>query len=323
LLICSYALFQGYLFGGGLTIVILLALQRDYLNLILKNNFNKKKITRFALKKITVLKIIIIFAGFISLLFSCEPEQKKGLPKQEIIQERDTFRFLPVSTSGEVVHHKFYSLSYNEEYENAEWVAYSLSPKQLSSRQIKRPHFIRDPEVSTGSAHYKNYYPNGYEKGHLLPAADMRFNIDAFDDTFYTSNVSPMDHYFNAGIWNRLEKQVRYWVKTYGKLYIVTAGILQDGLERIGREKVAVPDYFYKIVLDYKKPGEIRMIGFIIPHKNLQDDLQEFVVPVDSIEKLTGIDFFPALPDDLEDKLEAEKHPEKWTFIHFEDWQNH
>jgi len=261
-----------------------------------------------------LLLLLILLAG------SCQNNRQTDTTLPVII-EKDSFNYLPTSTTGQVVKHHYYTLSYNEKYENAEWVAYSLSPKQLSKRQIERPRFVRDPLVKTRSAHYKNYYPNGYEKGHLLPAADRRFSIDAFDETFYTSNVSPMDHYFNSGIWNQLEKQVRYWTKRYGKLYIVTGGILQPGLERIGRERVAVPDYFYKIVLDYKNPKKARLIGFLIPHKDLQEDLKDFVVPVDSIEKLTGIDFFPALPDTMENQLEASKHPEQWGFVKFESWQ--
>ena len=259
---------------------------------------------------------------FTLLLFSCNPENKQTTPVPDKVSvEKDTFDFYPTSTTGQIVHHKYYALSYDEDYENAEWVAYSLSPKQLSKAQIKRPHFIRDPLVKTRSAYYKNYYPNGYEKGHLCPAADRRFSYEAFDETFYTSNVSPMDHYFNGGIWNNLEKQVRYWTKRYGKLYIVTGGILTKGLERIGREEVAVPDEFYKIVLDYRNPKHPRMIGFIIPHKKSDADLRSFVVPVDSIEKRTGIDFFPALPDKIENKLESEKHPNEWKFVHFKSWQ--
>ncbi len=254
--------------------------------------------------------------------FSCQnnPEQKIA-ESQKTVVTKDSFNYLPVSTTGQVVRHHYYTLSYNEAYENAEWVAYSLGPSQISHRRIKRPHFTRDPLVKTQSAYYKNYYPNGYEKGHLLPAADRRFSVEAFDETFYTSNVSPMKHSFNSGIWNRLEKQVRYWVKRYGKLYIVTGGVLQRGLERIGSEHVAVPRYFYKIILDYKQPHKARMIGFLIPHKDLYEDLKDFAVPVDSIEKLTGIDFFPALPDSLENRLEAEKHPEQWRFVRFEDWE--
>jgi endonuclease G len=262
------------------------------------------------MKKYILLLIIIIS--------SCNPNQEeKQNNNSKISIKKDTFNFLPKSKNKQIIHHQFYSLSYKEEYENAEWVAYSLVPKQISKAQRERPYFIRDPKVKTKSAHYKNYYPNGYEKGHLLPAADMRFSLDAFDDTFYTSNVSPMDHYFNAGIWNDLEKQVRYWTKRYGKLYIITGGVLKPDLERIGREDVAVPDEFYKIILDYKNAKNIKIIAFLIPHKNLKPGLKKYVVTVDSIEKLTGIDFFSALPDSLENELEANKYTNKWKFVHF------
>ncbi len=260
----------------------------------------------------------IILTGL--LFFSCENNGDFEQTENEQNQKnfvKDSFNYLPTSTTGQVVFHDYYSLSYNEDYENPEWVAYSLSPKQISKAQRKRPYFIRDPKVKTRSAHYKNYYPNGYEKGHLVPAADRRFSEAAFDETFYTSNVAPMDHYFNSGIWNDLEKQVRYWAKRYGKLYVVTGGILKPGLEKIGREDVAVPDEFYKIILDYNNPKHPKMIGFLIPHHDSLVSPKVFVVPVDSIEKLTGIDFFPALPDSIENKLEKEKKPDQWKFVHF------
>lgn len=265
------------------------------------------------------LKIITSIFFFI-LLFSCQSSNKNESYTSSTTS-KDTFNFLPTSTTGQVVHHDYYSLSYHEEYENAEWTAYSLSPQQIKYQKFKRPYFIRDPKVKSKSAHYKNYFPNGYEKGHLVPAADMRFDIDAYDDTFYTSNVSPMNRDFNSGIWNMLEKQVRYWVKRYGKLYIVSGGVLQPELKRIGKEEIAVPDYFYKIVLDYNHPRNPRIIGFLIPHKNIKKDLKEFVVPVDSIEKITGIDFFYTLPDKIENKIEAVKHPEQWKFIKFKKWE--
>ncbi len=234
----------------------------------------------------------------------------------------DTFNYLPTSTTGVVISHRYYNLSYNEKYENPEWVAYRLTPSQISRRQQKRPWFKRDPLVKSKSAGYKNYYPNGYEKGHLLPAADRRFSKQAFDETFYTSNVSPMKHEFNGGIWNDLEKQVRYWTKYYGPLYVVTGGVLTPDLHRIGREKVAVPKFFYKIILLKSSKGQYKSIAFLIPQNYKDKDLKKYMVTIDSLEKLTDIDFFPALPDTIEDKLEAVKQTGKWHFVHFKSWHN-
>ncbi len=115
----------------------------------------------------------------------------------------------------------------------------------------KRPYFINDPKVITGSANYKNYKKSGYDRGHLCPAGDRRYTKEAYDETFFTSNITPQRNNFNAGVWNRLEIKTRYWAKKYKRLYIVTGGILNKDLPTIGYEDVAVPKYFYKIILDY------------------------------------------------------------------------
>lgn len=223
------------------------------------------------------------------------------------------FDFLPTSTTGQVVHHQFYSLSYNEKYEQAEWVAYALSQKQLSSIPIKRPYFEQDPEVTTQSAHYKNFKNSGYNKGHLCPAGDRKFSVEAYNETFFTSNISPQTYEFNSGVWNRLEEKVRYWAQKTQKLYIVTGGVLAPNLKTIGSEKVAVPQYFYKIILDYNG-AETKAIAFLVPHEKSEKGLYQFVTSIDEIEMLTGIDFFPELPDDIENEIEKLSSYKNWAF---------
>ena len=223
------------------------------------------------------------------------------------------FDFLPTSTTGQVVHHQFYSLSYNEEYEQAEWVAYELTRKQLSSIPVKRPYFEQDPKVTTQSAHYKNFKNSGYNKGHLCPAGDRKFSAEAYNETFLTSNISPQTYEFNGGVWNRLEEKVRYWAQKHQRLYIVTGGILTPDLKTIGIEKVAVPKYFYKIILDYSG-AQTKAIAFLIPHEASEKGLYQFVTSIDEIETLTGIDFFPELPDDIENKIEKSSDYKNWAF---------
>ena len=223
------------------------------------------------------------------------------------------FNYLPTSTTKAIVSHKFYTLSYYEKYEQAEWVAYILKKEQLSNNKLKRPYFIQDKLVKTGSADWRNYKKSGYTRGHLLPAGDRKFNKEAFDETFLTSNISPQMDDFNGGVWNRLEQKTRYWAKKYDELYVVTGGVLSDDLKTIGEEKVAVPKYFYKILLDYKEP-EVKAIAFLVPHQESDLPLHKFVTSIDAIEKLTSIDFFPALPDDLENALESSSSYKTWSF---------
>jgi endonuclease G len=227
--------------------------------------------------------------------------------------QQTTLDYLPTSTTGQIVKHQYYTLSYNEKYEQAEWVAYQATKEHLSRAQRKRPYFIYDPLVKTKSANYRNYKKSGYDRGHLVPAGDMRFDLDAYNDTFYTSNISPQNHKFNAGIWNRLEGKIRYWTGKYGDLYVITGSILKPNLKKIGKEKVAVPEYFYKIILD-NNGSKPKAIAFLMPNKPSEKALYKYVVSIDELEKKTNVDFFPKLEDELENKLETTSSYTQWSF---------
>lgn len=224
-----------------------------------------------------------------------------------------SFDFLPSSTTNQIVKHEYYTLSYNEKYEQAEWVAYELKEEYLTNSNFKRPFFIEDPKVQTQSADWRNYKKSGYDKGHLCPAADMEFSLAAYNDTFFTSNISPQKHSFNGGVWSRLENKTRYWASKYKRIYVVTGGVLESGLKTIGKEKVSVPNYFYKILLDDSR-GEYKMIGFLVPAVSSKKPLYDFVVSVDKIEQITGIDFFPKLNDKVENQLEKNSDYKSWSF---------
>lgn len=227
-------------------------------------------------------------------------------------KENSAFDFLPSSTTKQIVVHDNYTLSYVEKHEQAEWVAYELK-KSYANNNFKRPFFIVDPKVKTQSADWRNYKKSGYDKGHLCAAADMKFSKKAFDDTFYTSNISPQLHDFNDGVWNRLEQKTRYWAAKYDGIYVITGGVLKKRLKTIGKEQVAVPNYFYKVLLD-KSNDEYKIIAFLVPHQESEKPLYEFVVSVDEVEKRTGIDFFPKLDDKVENQLEKTSNYKNWSF---------
>ncbi len=221
--------------------------------------------------------------------------------------------FLPTSTTGQIVRHEGYSLSYSEAHEQPEWVAYELKKSHLSTTNFKRPYFEIDKMVKTGAAHWRNYKKSGYDRGHLCPAGDRRYSKAAHDETFLTSNISPQEHDFNAGVWNTLEQKVRYWANKYNGVFVITGGVLKGKMKTIGDEKVSVPNQFYKVLLDTDSETT-KMIAFLVPHKDSNQPLYKFVVSVDDIEKLTGIDFFPELEDVVENKLEASSSYKEWSF---------
>lgn len=219
---------------------------------------------------------------------------------------------LPSSTTGAVIHHEYYSFSYNEKHEQAEWVAYELKRSHLSKNHYKRPYFISDASVKTKSADWRNYKKSGFDKGHLCPAADRKFSKQAHDNTFLTSNISPQNHEFNSGIWNRLEQKTRYWANKYDGVIVFTGGILTNNTQKIGYEQVTVPNYFYKIIFDYNGK-ETKVIAFLIPHQETNKPLYKYVVSVDEIETLTGIDFFKDYHHKHKAQLEASTNYRNWS----------
>ena len=207
-----------------------------------------------------------------------------------------------------------YELSYNEEHEQANWVYYTLETKQLKNCVKRDDSFKPDPMVLTGSADLEDYRATGYDRGHLLPAGDMKFEKQAMKDTFYLSNISPQPPAFNRGLWANLENLVRAWALRYSKVWIVTGPILHKGLSKIGRvNDVSVPEEFYKVIIR-KEGSKYKGIGFIMQTSLPHNFLAGYAVDINTVEKLSGIDFFPFLKGKDEKDAEAVLDFPGWDF---------
>ena len=207
--------------------------------------------------------------------------------------------------SSDIVFHKAYSLKYNEEHEQAEWVRYILTKEHLLMKKVSRSNkFKADTLVRNGSATPNDYKHSGYDRGHLAPAADMSWSKATMEESFYMSNMSPQFPSFNRGVWKRLESKVRDWAKKYDSLYVVTGPVLKDNLKNIGINQVSVPEYFYKTLLVYTVTDK-KAIGYILPNIKSSTVIDSFAVTVDSVESVTGINFFSTLPDSIESILES------------------
>lgn len=218
--------------------------------------------------------------------------------------------FLPVS-EGEIIHHRFYSLAYNEDTEQAHWVYYHLDRSFPTSQVKRRDNFRPDPLVSTISAQLSDYKASGYDRGHLVPAGDMTFSKSAMSETFYMSNMAPQLGSFNRGIWKNLETLIRSWALSGQNLIVIAGGVFQSMDSTIGPNRVVIPTGFYKIVYDTQSEA---MIGFLFPHRKGEFPLEKYAVPVNTIEELTDIDFFSALPDDVEEQKESQIQLRNWDF---------
>lgn len=211
-----------------------------------------------------------------------------------------------------IIERLYYTLRYSEEHEQALWVAYKLSADSLKQEKFPRKDdFRKDPRVRTESASLADYKGSGYDRGHLAPAADFSYDEFALSQTFYMSNMSPQAPSFNRGIWKKLEDQTRKWTSQNTEIYVVTGPILNKEFKSIGSNEVSIPEYYYKIILDIAKP-EIKAIAFLMKNEKSSEPLTSFAVSIDQIEKLSGLDFFPTMPDDLENILESMVATSPW-----------
>ena len=226
------------------------------------------------------------------------------IPKLEIPKTKD---------SEKIISHTGYSLLYNEKYKQANWVAYELTKQETNKIFERSNNFISDPKVKSVNAFDKDYKDSGYDKGHLAPAADMGWSASTMIESFYYSNMSPQQPGFNRGIWKKLEELVRTWAIENNSVYVVTGPVLAKGLSTIGYNKIAVPNYYYKLILDYQKPN-IKGIGFILPNESSKSALQNYAVSIDSVEKVTGIDFFYLLKDQEENLIEKDICINCWSW---------
>jgi len=261
------------------------------------------------------IKIFLFFILIYSIFFPFNYAigQKVAISKSNQIIQNHGIEIPKLKPNDELIRHSGYTLSFNCKSKLAYWVAYELTREKTFGNNERTNKFIPDPDSKCSTATNEDYQYSGFDRGHLAPAGDMKWSSSAMAESFYYSNIIPQNRSFNRGIWKKLESLVRTWAEEYDDVYIVTGPILMASHPTIGIHHVAVPKYLYKVILDYTKP-DIKGIGFIIPNEKTFESLQYYAVTIDSVEKVTGIDFFPLLPDDQEKVIESSINLNNWSW---------
>lgn len=212
----------------------------------------------------------------------------------------------PKGTPEQILKRTGYVASYNKTTLLPNWVAWHLTAERTEgSAKRSGVDFAEDTEVPEPRATDWDYYNSGYDRGHMCPAADNKWSKKAMEESFLFTNMCPQNGNLNRGDWNEMEMACRKWAKKYGDLYIVCGPILYKGKHKtIGKNKVVVPEAFFKVVL--RTGDDPQAIGFIYKNTSGNRPKDSYVNTVDEVERITGIDFFPSLPDDVEKKVEAE-----------------
>lgn len=276
------------------------------------------------LKKL-IAPVLLLLAVFIYYLWdgrSNLPEQDPDPDPMEIPSPASSpadlaelMEIPALGTAGRIVRHGAFVSSYNTETLIPDWVAYELTAEETEGRQSRDGmEFRMDPDLrGCTQAMREDYSGSGWSKGHLIPAADAAFSSNTMAETFYFTNICPQDEVLNAGDWQYLEKRVRNWANRYGSVWVVTGPIVGDNrYGTIGDRDVVVPDSFYKALLIRKKNGSYSAIAFVMDNDDERYYLRDCCMTVDELEALTGFDFFPALDDTIEEKVEGKIRLSDW-----------
>lgn len=210
-----------------------------------------------------------------------------------------------ISRGGQLIRHTGFTLSYDADYKTPQWVAWTLTAAEAEGTEPRGKSFTPDPAVRGAQAYTTDYKGSGYDRGHMAPAADMKWSARAMTESFYLTNVCPQNRNLNRGDWKDLEDLTRDLARRFGAVS-VTAGPVYTSRSprRIGANRVAVPDAFYKVLL-IKVRGNYRAYGFLFRNEAGSRPLTAYQLTVDEVERRTGIDFFPSLPDKVERTIEA------------------
>jgi len=248
------------------------------------------------------------------LFFNVENDtSNQGISLNTLTLDKIEQGYPKIDATGEIETYSGFHLSYNEQHEQANWVAYILTKEMVRNDKAERNNNFRpDENIQTGSATLADYRGTGYDRGHLAPAADMHWSAESMDESFLMSNMSPQEQEFNRGIWKMLEEKVRDFAVENERIYVVTGPILKDITKKIGKNSVSVPKYYYKVILDISTPS-FKGIAFLMENKESSKSLASFAMSIDELEKFSGIDFFQGVKDSAIEKIEDDFDIKAWS----------
>lgn len=272
------------------------------------NRRKKKNTSSF---KIGYLVLVLILIPVLYGLYLYSQQMTVGEPRPVAVYASLEIPVLQAPRQEQIISHTGYTVSYNETWRLPNWVAYELTRQETKGKEKRSDRFIADPRVKGTIATNTDYVRSGYDKGHMAPAADMKWSGVVMKESFYFSNMCPQHPQLNRRKWKDLEGKIRDWAVTDSALIIVCGPILGKHPQVIGKNRISIPERFFKVILSpYASPP--RAIGFLFENKSSTNPLSTYVVTVDSIEALTRMDFFTPLPDELENTLESKSDVTQW-----------
>lgn len=219
---------------------------------------------------------------------------------------------IPKEIPSQIKEYNGFTLSFNKNNATPNWVAWELLGSETQGDAERTNKFWKDDEID-GCAAKSDYKNSGYDRGHMIPAADQKWSEEAMHHSFSMANIVPQDHSLNTKAWNTLEKKCRLWAQRDSALIIIAGPIYEKtDTKRIGYSGVKVPSAFFKVILAPYLP-QPRAIAFVYPNMRAPGNMQNYSTTIDEVERITGFDFFKSLPDDIENEVESKTSFKEWN----------
>ena len=217
---------------------------------------------------------------------------------------------VPHGMNDTLVRYDAFDVHFNGERGIANCTVYEFLVNELNGTTERSGDFMPDTGVK-GCPSLQDYAGSGMDRGHLVPAADLKWSADAMRQSFLLTNVAPMHKALNEGGWAKLEEKVREWVVRDSALLVFTGPVVSESDTTLSSGRVTVPSAYYKVIIaPCVRP--VRAIAFIYPNGHSGGRLRQYAVSVDEVERRTGLDFFPFLTSEEQKSLESPVNLDAW-----------
>ena len=232
----------------------------------------------------------VVLAAGCTLHAAAEPRESLG----------EQFELPDYTADEDIVRHTGYTASYNHSTLCPDWVAWELTADEAVGTNDGQYSFSRDPSVDFPKASREDYSNSGWDKGHMAPRADMKWDCKALEESYYFTNICPQDHEMNSQAWRKIEELTRRLARVYGGVYIVCGPLYTTHSHgTIGDARVQVPDAFFK-ALAVSTDGGLQTVGFLVDNNRQNRSPRHYAVSVDSVESVLGRNLFPQAPEATE-----------------------
>lgn len=217
---------------------------------------------------------------------------------------------VPTGMNDTLVRYDAFDVHFNSGRGIANCAAYEFVRNELNGTAERGNEFAQDTGVK-GCPSPEDYAGSGMDRGHLVPAGDLKWSPEAMRQSFLLTNVCPMHKALNEGGWAKLEEKVREWTMRDSALLVFTGPVVSESDSTLASGRMTVPSAYYKVIMaPCVRP--MRAIAFIYPNGYSGGHLREYAVSVDEVEGRTGLDFFPTLPDEEQRRLESAANLDAW-----------